>query len=92
MMSFLLLPLNSQSIHLIERPAMKVEIEKFGDGRSLKVLVRFEKAPNFWIEDLTWVPKIDEVRHVLDVLLAIDDANKIKRAMTIQKTCGGGKS
>lgn len=60
---------------------MKVEVEKFGDGRSLKVLVRFEKASNFWIENHTWVPKLNEVEHIREVLLAIDEANKIKKGI-----------
>jgi len=60
---------------------MKVEVDKFGDGRSLKVLVRFEQASNFWGESSTWVPKIDEVKHILETLLAVDEYNKVKKAV-----------
>ena len=58
---------------------MKVEIGKFGDGRSLKVLVRFENTSNFWVESATWVPKLEEIKHILEVLLAIDEYNKVKK-------------
>lgn len=60
---------------------MKVEVGKFGDGRSLKVLVRFEEASNFWADNSTWVPKIEEVKHILEALLAVDEYNKLKKAV-----------
>jgi hypothetical protein len=58
---------------------MKVEVEKFKDGRSLKLLVRFEESTNFWPEKLTWVPKKDEVEHIQETLQAIDEYNKNKK-------------
>ena len=58
---------------------MRVEIGKFGDGRSLKVLVRFENTSNFWVESATWVPRADEVEHIREVLLAVDEYNKVKK-------------
>lgn len=41
---------------------MKVEVEKFNDGRSLKLLIRFEVASNFRPETLTWVPREEEIK------------------------------
>ncbi len=58
---------------------MKVEVGKFGDGRTLKVLIRFEQASNFWSDELTWVPKLNEVEHIQEVLLAIDEFNKLRK-------------
>jgi hypothetical protein len=60
---------------------MKIEVEKFGDGRSLKVLVRFEDTSNFWSEGSTWVPRLDEVEIIREVLLAINEANILKRTL-----------
>ena len=67
---------------------MKVEVEKFGDGRSLKVLGRFEKASNFWVDSLTWVPRIDEVELLCDVLFTVNDSNKIKKAIKEEQRNG----
>jgi hypothetical protein len=60
---------------------MKIEVGKFGDGRSLKVLVRFEESSNFWVENFTWVPRLDEVEHLREVLLMTDEHNKIKKGL-----------
>jgi hypothetical protein len=59
---------------------LKVEVSRFGDGRSLKVLIRFEESTNFWAEGSTWVPRIDEVEHIREVLLAIDEYNKVRKS------------
>jgi hypothetical protein len=60
---------------------MKVEVEKFGDDRSLKVLGRFEKVSNFWVDSPEWVPRIDEVELLCDALFTVNDSNKIKKAI-----------
>jgi len=66
---------------------MKIEVSRFGDGRSLKVLVRFEKTSNFWGENATWVPRIDEVEHLREVIHLIDEYNKLKK--NVGRVSGG---
>jgi len=59
---------------------MKVEIIR--DTRSEKrllVKVQFEKAANFDVEALTWIPKIDELEMVRDVVSAISAFNPSRR-------------
>ena len=67
---------------------MKVEVEKFSDGRSLKALRRFEKTSNFWGDSLTWVPRIDEVELLCDVLFTVNDSNKIKKVIKEEQRNG----
>ena len=60
------------------RPEMKVEVERFYDGK-LKVLVRFESKSNFWKETLTWVPTFKEMELILNSVLGIDAINRWKK-------------
>jgi len=65
-----------------------VEIGKFTDGR-LMVRVRFVKNSNFWIYDLeeaTWVPTLEEVNFLKEVLDVTNERNEIKRSLTVQRT------
>jgi hypothetical protein len=67
------------------RPA--IEIGKFPDGR-LMVRVRFMRNSNFWIHDLgeaTWVPTLEEVSFLQEVLDVANERNEIKRVMAIQR-------
>ena len=57
---------------------MKVEVERFYDG-DLKLLVRFEPSGNFWKENLTWVPTLEEIDRILKALLGIDVINRWKK-------------
>ena len=57
---------------------MKVEVERFYDG-DLKLLVRFEPSGNFWKENLTWVPTLEEIDRILNALLGIDVINRWKK-------------
>ena len=57
---------------------MKVEVERFSDG-DLKLLVRFEPNSNFWKENLTWVPTLEEIDRILKALLGIDVVNRWKK-------------
>jgi hypothetical protein len=54
---------------------MKIEVEKFKDGRSLKLKVQFEPAPNFWAYNLTWVPKEDEIKLINESYEAVNSQN-----------------
>ena len=54
---------------------LKVEIEKFKDGRSLKLKVRFEPSSNFWVKDLTWVPREDEIKLINESYEAVNSQN-----------------
>ena len=56
---------------------MKVEVERFIDGR-LKVLVRFEEDTNFRTKTLTWVPRKDEIKKIDESLKAIDGYNVLR--------------
>ena len=57
---------------------MKVEVERFYDG-DLKVKVRFEPNSNFWKENLTWVPTLEEIDRIFNALLGIDVINRWKK-------------
>jgi hypothetical protein len=59
------------------------ELGKFPDGR-LMLRVRFYKNSNFWIHDLeqaTWVPTLEEVAFLKEVLDITNENNEIKRAL-----------
>jgi len=53
---------------------MKVEVERFKDGR-LKVKVVFEQDSNFRKESLSWVPTLEEVERIFKTLEGIDAVN-----------------
>ena len=57
---------------------MKVEVRRFQDG-NLMVKVVFEPNSNFWKENLTWVPTLEEIDRILKALLGIDVINRWKR-------------
>jgi hypothetical protein len=57
---------------------MKVEVERFHDG-DLKLLIRFEPSGNFWKENLTWVPTLEEIDRIFNALLGIDVINRWKK-------------
>lgn len=59
------------------------EFSKFPDGR-LMIRVRFFRDSNFWIHDLeqaTWVPTLEEVDFLKEVLDVTNERNEIKRAL-----------
>jgi hypothetical protein len=59
------------------------EFSRFSDGR-LMIRVRFFRNSNFWIhslEEATWVPTLDEVAFLKEVLDVTNEHNEIKRAM-----------
>jgi hypothetical protein len=56
------------------------EFSRFSDGR-LMIRVRFFRNSNFWIHDLeqaTWVPTLDEVAFLKEVLDVTNERNEIK--------------
>ena len=57
---------------------MKVEVSRFQDG-NLMVKVVFEPDSNFWRENLTWVPTLEEIDRILKALLGIDVINRWKK-------------
>ena len=61
----------------------RFEFSKFPDGR-LMIRVRFFQTSNFWIHDLeqaTWVPTLEEVDLLKEVLDVTNERNEIKRAL-----------
>jgi hypothetical protein len=59
------------------------EFSRFSDGR-LMIRVRFFMNSNFWIHDLeqaTWVPTLDEVAFLKEVLDVTNERNEIKRTI-----------
>jgi hypothetical protein len=59
------------------------EIAKFADGR-LMVRVRFFTHSNFWIQDLesaTWVPTIEDVATLKEVVDVTNEHNEIKKRL-----------
>jgi hypothetical protein len=59
------------------------ELGKFADGR-LMLRVRFYRNTNFWINDLeeaTWVPTLEEVAFLKEVLDAVNERNEAKRKL-----------
>jgi hypothetical protein len=59
------------------------EFSRFSDGR-LMIRVRFFTNSNFWIHDLeqaTWVPTLDEVAFLKEVLDVTNERNEIKRTI-----------
>jgi len=56
------------------------ELGKFSDGR-LMLKVRFYKNTNFWIseEEATWVPTLEEVDFLTEVLAVANEHNETKR-------------
>lgn len=66
---------------------MKVEIARFSDGR-LKVLIRFNAYSNFWIQDLetaSWVPTLEEVAHIKEVIDLTNEHNEIKKTLKLNR-------
>lgn len=66
------------------------EISKFADGR-LMVRVRFHKSSNFWIHDLefaTWVPTLDEVETLKEVVEVANERNEIKKILRFRERQG----
>jgi hypothetical protein len=63
------------------------EIDKFPDGR-LMMRVRFFRNSNFWIHDLeqaTWVPTLEEVAFLKEVLDVTNERNEIRRTLGSQQ-------
>jgi spore maturation protein CgeB len=63
------------------------EISKFPDGR-LMVRVRFYTHSNFWIHDLesaTWVPTIEDVATLKEVIDVTNEHNEIKKALKFNR-------
>jgi hypothetical protein len=61
------------------------EIAKFADGR-LMVRVRFQHSSNFWIHDLesaSWVPRIDEVETLKEIVEVVNERNEIKKTLRL---------
>lgn len=59
------------------------EFDKFPDGR-LMIKVRFFSTSNFWIHSLeqaTWVPTLEEVAFLKEVLDVTNERNEIKRSL-----------
>jgi hypothetical protein len=59
------------------------ELGKFSDGR-LMLRVRFYKNSNFWIndqEEATWVPTLEEVDFLKEVLGVANEHNEAKQRM-----------
>jgi len=59
------------------------EFSKFADGR-LMVRVRFFINSNFWIHDMeqaSWVPTLEEVNLLKEVLDIVNERNEIKRVL-----------
>lgn len=59
------------------------EFSKFADGR-LMVRVLFFAHSNFWIHDTeqaSWVPTLEEVNLLKEVLDIVNECNEIKRAL-----------
>ena len=59
------------------------EFDKFSDGR-LMIKVRFFANSNFWIHDLeqaTWVPTLQEVATLKEVLDLTNERNEIKKTL-----------
>jgi hypothetical protein len=82
MLEKVILPLRQK---LFIRQNMKpiVEVSKFADGRMM-VRVRFSVHSNFWIHDLeqaTWVPTLEEVSFLKEVLDVTNEHNEIRRAL-----------
>ena len=46
---------------------------------NLKLIVRFEPTSNFWKNDLTWCPSLEEVKLLVQTLLSIDTMNRLLR-------------
>ena len=58
---------------------MKVEVSRFHKNGDLMVRVVFEPNSNFWKENLTWVPTLEEIDRILKALLGIDVINRWKK-------------